>query len=127
MSKVYLEGVWAEDIFKWYYESVISDGGDGTACIVCENHEQAAEWFIKWWKEDILSELEKHNPKFKGREFWHPREEYRGIINFHDNNENFMFSQKPTKGFHGEYDFIILEDCPFGWMNLDKKLEAYKP
>lgn len=114
MSKIYLEEIWAEDIFKWYYESVTGEGGDGAACIVCKNYKQAAEWFIEWWTNKYKSEIiSRGYHGLKDKEFLHPKDEYEGIINYHDANENFMFSQTPTKGFHGEYDFIIKKDCPF--------------
>lgn len=99
-SVVKISDVYAEYIMEWFYFSVIDSCGDGAAIICCGNPSETADFFMKWWTE-----------KYKSRNFFHPKDEYNGIINFHDNNENFMFSDREIELDFGDISFIIEKDC----------------
>ena len=107
-----VRNIWIEDLFEWFYNHVAASGGDGCGIIVCQNYKEAANYFIKWW-EDKYS-----------RSFIHPLDEYENIINFHDGNENFIFTNDDNAiNWSHEYVFIVREDCEWGWtsqLNLGK-------
>lgn len=42
-----LSNVFAEDIFSWFYDSIIGECGDGCGAIVCKNYKMAADLFIE--------------------------------------------------------------------------------
>ena len=110
MNIVKCSNIWTEDIFKWFYEHIIFSCGDGAAVIVCENYKEASESFIDWWKKE-------KNPN-NLNSFYHNKSEYDQIINYHDSNESFMFSNKVIDlGFH-DYTFVVKEDCVSGWLDL---------
>jgi len=102
MSTLILEDVWMEDIFEWYHQHIKESCGDGAGVIVCENHADAADWFMDWLKE-------KHPLSYK---FMHPKDVYGTIINFHDANENYMFAIHPIEIWDKDYVFIVKKDCP---------------
>ena len=125
MSKIFIENIWAEDLFKWFYENVTDSGGDGAAAIVCKNYKEVAGWFTEWWRKEIRPKFE--NVNVQKRDFWHPKSETDNIINFHDANENFMFTNNASIFLHqGDYVFIVLEDCNFSFepSNSSKKILA---
>ena len=103
MSKIKVSNIWAEDLFDWFESNVAGSGGDGAALIVCENYKEVAAWFIDRWEK-------KH-----GREFFHPRDEYGSVVNYHDMNENYMFSDTEHDMFGGDYIFVVEGDCKFGF------------
>lgn len=115
-SIVYVENIWVEDLFKWFYEHVNDSSGDGAGVIVCENYRETADLFIRWWRKKYGE-----NENFRwwrencpGKEFIHDRDEYNNIINFHDGNENFMFTNDVNiDSFEGDYIFIVKKDCNF--------------
>lgn len=106
MSKVYVQDISAEDLFKWFHQSIGDSGGDGSACISCANPEETADLFIKWFGVN-------HN----GRAFWHSRDEYVGggarYVNYHDSNENYMFCDREIDIGHGDYTFVVKANCSF--------------
>lgn len=65
MSKIIIENIWAEDLFQWFYDSIIEDGGDGCGEIVCENHHEVADYFVEWYK-----------GKYNKEKFFHPKDVY---------------------------------------------------
>lgn len=112
MASVIIKNVLAEHLFEWFYFSVMESCGDGAAVICCCNIEQTANNFVKWWRKTKLPKL----THMLTDEFFHPRDRYIGqsgehIINFHDNNENFMFCDRIIDLEHGDISFIIEEDC----------------
>ena len=126
-SIVYVENIWAEDLFKWFYEHIMDSCGDGSAVIVCENYAETADLFIQWWRKNFLG---RENFKWfrencPGKEFFHDRDECGDIINFHDDNESFMFSNNPNINlFFHEYIFIVRKDCEFGWSGIRNPILA---
>jgi len=116
MSKVYVNDIWVEDLFKWFHEHVSNSGGDGAAAICCSNPDEVAEWFIEWWRGQATW--------FKGDGFKHPRHEYTHdnirFINYHDSNENYIFCDKEVDLGHHDYSFVVTGDCRWGWTNQDK-------
>ena len=126
-SIVYVENIWAEDLFNWFYQHVMDSCGDGAAVIVCGNHAETADLFIQWWRKNYL-ERENFNwfrENCPEKEFFHDREEYGDIINFHDSNESFMFTNNPNINlFFHEYIFIVKKDCEFVWWGVKNKILA---
>jgi hypothetical protein len=109
MSKVIVEGVWAEELFRWFTDHVDSSCGDGAGAIVCKNYKEAAKIYQDWYLEEC------------GKPIWHPWHEYDDIVNFHDGNENFIFTNDPNIFLHdGDYVFVVNKDCHFGG-DRDKK------
>jgi len=107
-SIVRVDNMWAEDLFKWFYEHVGDSGGDGAGAIVCENYKECSKWFLDWFAAHI-----KHPDAMT---FWHPADESPGCINFHDSNENFIFTNDVnTKLPEGDYVFIVEGDCQFAF------------
>ena len=102
MFKVIVRGIWAEDLFKWFYEHVLDSSGDGCGIIVCQNYQETANWFIDWFKDTYQKDF-RHKPDTYGR-----------CVNFHDNNENFIFTDdKDIHNWDGDYTFIVEDDCSF--------------
>jgi len=100
--------MWAEDLFKWFYEHVRDSGGDGAAAIVCDNYKECSEFFLAWFANNI-----KHP---YGMVFWHPADESPGCINFHDNNENFIFTNNVNTNLPPyDYIFLVESDCVFAY------------
>jgi hypothetical protein len=89
-----------EDVFKWFYNHVCDSSGDGTAALVCENYKDVSKYFIKWFEETYNKEFHHTDPTVSD-----------GSINYHDNNENFIFTNKPEILYRYDYQFIILDDC----------------
>jgi hypothetical protein len=108
-SIVKVDNIWMEDLFEWFLNHVCFSGGDGAAVIVCKNHREVADWFVEWWREKYLPGLK--NTSRQIDEFWHPRDEYDDIINFHDSNENFMFADRMIDLFYHDYTFVVTGDC----------------
>jgi len=107
-SVIRASGVWAETIFELFYRSVIKDGGDGAACIACSNIEETSEEFVNWYVASEWNNTESDT-------FFHPMkitEDY-GVrrINFHDDNENFIFSINEALLFDGDLSIVIEGDC----------------
>lgn len=110
MSKIIIEDIWIEDLFKWFYETVCNDGGDGAAAIVCKNYKEVANLFIEWWKKEYLESMK--NRGYKLDTFPLEKFENNNMINYHDNNENFIFTNDPNiKLWPREYVYIIKEKC----------------
>ncbi len=122
VTRVIVEGVWAEDLFQWFYDSIMRDGGDGAGVIVSGDKEETARLFIEWWQQKVRPKF----PHAKDMEFWHPRSECRDTINYHDSNENFIFSEEEIQLHGGDYMFVVAKDCPFGEARLDehKRIKA---
>ena len=101
-SKIEVSNIWIEDLFEWFLIHVIDSGGDGCGYIVCENYKEAARYFLDWYKE-----------KYR-KDFWHLWDEYEYCVNFHDTNENFIFTNNLNiKSFDGDYMFVVKQDCRF--------------
>ena len=110
---------------------MISSGGDGAAVICCGNPAETADKFIEWWKDKYLPEInigitkinmarmaKGEDPIPNRTEFYHPRTECVVgdilTINYHDNNENYMFSNRGINLGFGDVTFVIKEDCESG-------------
>jgi hypothetical protein len=122
---VEVRGIWAEDLFKWFYEHVSDSCGDGCGVIVCQNYKECADWFIEWWKEKYLSFM--RTSGYQSKEFPHPKDEYSNIINYHNSNENFAFTDSED-GWHNNFDdyiFIVKSDLEFGQdKDCDRRIKA---
>lgn len=96
-----LSNVFVEDIFSWFYDSIIGERGDGCGAIVCKNYKMGADLFIEWF----ISNKKRDN-------FLHPKsiiDKY--TINFHDNNENFVFTNDINIQLY-DYDNVFLIRTP---------------
>lgn len=114
MSKITIENIYADDVFEWFYNSVMSNGGDGAAFLVCNNYKEASDLFVEWYK--LIYDKD---------EFFHIKTILDDKIYYHDNNENFVFTSIiPNHMYDKDYLFIIKEDCPFGWRFKGKVLLA---
>lgn len=129
MSKITVNGIWAEDLFEWFDSNVSGSGGDGAALIVCKNYKEVAGWFVDWWAKKhnldekgnrhiILPSGKPHVIQYGSQRFPHPRDEYDNIVNYHDMNENYMFSDTEHNMFSGDYTFVVTGECKFAF---DKK------
>ncbi len=112
MSLVEVNNIYAEDLFKWFFVHIMDSCGDGAGAIVCENYQEVSEWFLEWLED-------KYPVTFS---FFHDKDEYGDIINFHDSNENFMFCYQIPEMFNGDYIFVVKGDCHFGEDNVGGKL-----
>lgn len=134
MSKVYVNDIWVEDLFKWFSDHVSSSGGDGGGVICCGNPDETAKMFVEWWaSERGLDEKGDWNTTVFGKphvvhygldRFPHPRDEYTvnnvRFINYHDSNENYMFCDKEVDIGFSDYSFVVTGDCHWGWSNQGK-------
>lgn len=96
--------------------------------ICCDNPIETENKFIEWWKGKYLPEInvgiakinmarlvkgEAPIPKRTG--FYHMRSEYvigdNLIVNYHDGNENYIFSNKVIDLDFGDVVFVIKGDC----------------
>lgn len=111
VSIITVSNIYAEDLFKWFYEHIMDSCGDGAGLIVCKNYKETAQFFIEWFQQ-----------KYK-RPFYHFPDELPCIINYHDNNENFMFSNMKLNIFDKDYTFIVKGVCKFGWDKTNKTIE----
>jgi len=111
MSKITVNDIWAEDIFKYLWHTVTKDGGDGSGALVCENYKEVASWFSKW----VLQTQGKDYDKSLAEET------NRMLIRSRD-LEYFVFSGEPQQDkCHADYLFIVDEDCVFG---MDSSISA---
>lgn len=97
-----------EDLFKCLDFFVKSDGGDGGGAIVCKNYEEVANWFEEWY-------LQEHNHL---KSMWPEKRFYpeHRMVNFHDNNENIIFTDDTDiKLFSHEYIYIVKTELIYGW------------
>lgn len=102
MPKIYIDNIDPFFVFKWFYEIVIFDSGDGAAVICCGNIEEAYSFFREWAEQE-------------NRLLYPDTKRYqRNGVNFINNcnsNENFMFCDKEIELPFGDTSFIIKEDC----------------
>lgn len=121
ISKVIVEDIYAEDLFKWFYEHVRLSGGDGAGAIVCGNYTNVAAWFAEWWRETVYPRWkERATPhlinQVNEKGFYLNKEMRDNCIIFRDGNENFIFANHLEGDmFRGEYVFIVKKDCKFGF------------
>ena len=104
MAKVFIHNVHPHIVFEWFFSSIAEQGGDGVGVICCKNHEQAFEYFIQWSnlkQYNVLRCKQVDRYTFNGAD----------MVNIHDNNENFIFSNKEIDLGYDEISFIIAEDC----------------
>lgn len=113
MSTVIVKNIPPSFLFEFFYFSIMESCGDGSAVICCGNPTQTSEHFIHWWKKKYLPEAKAHGYRFD--EFYHKQDMYEVnnsfVINYHDSNENFMFSDSILDADHGDISFIVEEDC----------------
>lgn len=100
--KIEVYGIYAEDLFRWFLNHVEDSCGDGCALIVCKNYEEAAKYFRDWFRQEFAMEF-----------YYPPDRKVSGMVNYHDCNENFMFSDQILSIFDGDYTFIVKENCKF--------------
>ncbi len=138
MGKIYIEDIHVEDLFDWYERNIGNSAGDGTAVICCANHAEVATWFVEWWAEkNGLDEAGNrtfpngHVARYGEKRFPHERDEYvhldQHFVNYHDNNENYMFCDKEVDLGFGDYSFAVLGECRFGRWDSKWKERVVKP
>jgi len=93
---VKVTNIWGEQLYDWFYHSVIDAGGDGDAALVCKNYKEVAERFY-----DAYLKKFNHYSRIEGE----------NSINFTDmSNENFIFSNDPDIKMYGNV-FIVEKTC----------------
>lgn len=112
-NKIEIYGIYAEDLFEWFLNHVENSCGDGCGLLVCKNYIETAEYFRDWYRQE------------KGGEFrYSPDKSVPGIVNYHDGNENFIFSNHWFPLFKGDYSFIVKENCSFA-MHYNSEFNHY--
>lgn len=100
MSLIEVSNIYIEDLFEWFSSHIAESAGDGCGYIVCKNYREAADFYSKWFER-----------KF-GKSIPHPRDEYENVINYHDSNENFIFTDTiPENSFEYDYVFVVKDAC----------------
>ena len=131
MAKIIVENILAEDLFQWFESNINDSGGDGTGQIVCSNYKEVAFWFRDWWanKNGLDEKGDKHCEVFGKphivhygeNRFPHPPDITENCINFHDWNENYIFTNDESDlGSVGDYTFVVKGDCVFAFDPRDK-------
>jgi hypothetical protein len=93
------------DLFQVFFDAVAGHGGDGWGVILCEDPQQMSREFEGWW-----SRGSKSRERFFQRLV---KDEREGSVNYHDSNENFMFSNDKSISEEPFLDcLIILEGTP---------------
>lgn len=103
-SIVQVNNVYAEYLFEWFNWAVNEPCGDGAGAIVCKNYVEVADWWLE------------QNPHMQNSLVHNIHRKYvdEKSVHFHDNNENFIFTNDPEiKLFYGDCIFIVVGDCPF--------------
>ena len=116
-SFVKVDNIYAEDLFKWAWETMFRDGGDGGSAIICENPKEVSELFLEWFEKEYG-----YKNKFDIQET-HDRISYtsgQDAMTITDNINH-------TLAFH-EYVYIVESECVFGWTVgfRDKSIKAVK-
>lgn len=113
MQTIELKHVYIEDIFDWFYVHILSSCGDGCATIICANYQEAADWFIEWFRKYKIWEFNgPYRDTLEERGFLHKKYYYPNSIIFHDSNENFIFTNTmPEYSFDGDYVFVVKAEC----------------
>ncbi len=121
-SIIEVNSIWIEDLFEWFYSNVMQAGGDGGGAIVCENYKEAADLFNDWWMKTYQPTNEWTQKQSK---FPNPKvvDEERHQVYYGLHDECFIFTDDINmKLFHGEYVFIVREDCVFAYERSPGKL-----
>jgi hypothetical protein len=109
LSIVRVENIWAEDLFKWAYERVINDGGDGYAAIICENYDEVARWFDHWIKRNYS-----HHCNY----LFHKSDDIVYYTTGEHSQEGFLFAGRILNMFYHDYNFVVVGDCLFAHDNV---------
>lgn len=96
--KVEIYGIYTEDLFKWLILHVYDSCGDGCGTVVCRNYKEAFQEFVKWARE-----------KYKFFDSYKSINEIGSALYFHDNNENFIFTDIVPDKLDNDYVFIVRE------------------
>ena len=101
ISKITVSNIYIEDLFQWFHDAIMDSCGDGCGTIVCENWKECSELFLTWWKE-----------KYGRDKFYHEPDYTKNSVNFHDCNENFIFTDTIYEhNFDGDYVFVVTGEC----------------
>lgn len=100
--KIRTQGLCEEKLFAMFHALVSEDCGDGCALIVSDDYKKLANKFDAW--------LQKYHLTTRADLL---RDEYDGIINFHDSNENFMFSASPMVEMGDDCKIFYERTCIF--------------
>jgi hypothetical protein len=120
--RVTVHKLYAEDVFDMFYNFINRDGGDGGGAIICANPEEAINLFVSYIKAN-------HHKDFPRGLYLDKYEVLRNeqkytVLNYHDNNENFIFTNDPTYSLDfGDIVWFIESDCYPGFASrgdLDK-------
>lgn len=100
-STIKVNNIWIEDLFEWFYQSVLNHGGDGAAYIVCENYVEASNLFAEWWKANKL-----------GFEILEKCVDKNHNVSFYDDQECWIFTcDKDLNTSAFDYMFVIESEC----------------
>lgn len=104
MPKIFVEGIWAEDLFTWFYNRVNGDGGEGYAALVCSNFEDVGNYFKEWMINNF------HYTKY----FQYTKHD--NSVSFTLEQEGYLITNDKNITFGGSYDyiFVVNKDCHFG-------------
>jgi hypothetical protein len=102
MSKIYIEDIWASDVFDWMFKACMDWSGDGGATLVCKNYKDVALKFKNYLadKHDLVFDV--YNDKKNN------------YVNLSRYQEGFTFTDNPNiNTFEEEYIFIVNKTCRF--------------
>ena len=94
--KAEIYGIYTEDLFKWLILHVYDSCGDGCGTVVCKNYKEAFQEFLKWGRE-----------KYNFFDSCKSTSEIGSALYFHDNNENFIFTDTIPDKLDNDYVFIV--------------------
>ena len=105
ITGIYPDGSNLDAIFRMFIEAVWSEGGDGCGVIICKNPTMLCEKFEEYCN-DYMRPINPIKHLVRGE-----MEDENGIFwyNWHDSNENFIFTTKLKNKFGVEYIFYLEE------------------
>jgi hypothetical protein len=106
MGIVTVDGIYMEDLFQWFKDSIMSSGGDGAGAIICDDPTKCEEYFFEWVGPDFakhITSMRYHNVTLGNNSNFVSL-----TILYSDGNENWIFSNNAKMDlFHDDYTFVV--------------------
>jgi hypothetical protein len=101
-SKIFVNSIYMEDLFKWAYGNMMDSCGDGWAYIICSNPQDVSQW---------LYEYIQSQSQFRYR--WTITNDNPNMIYISDNQEGITITNNKILelSYNGDYIFIVEKDC----------------
>ena len=107
-STLRVKGIWAEDIFRFAYTSILRCGGDGGAAIICGNPHETFLYFKDWYKHEYKKDLPESWIKLESDH----------QVDLSVSQDNLIFTNnKELRLWPGECVFIVEGRCQFGFIH----------